>query len=150
MKPVLFHGDFAPWNIRVSSSAKNGEWIVLDWERGTLRGVPGWDWFNFVVQYNTWIRRLSPEATLSEIETVWESPGFRAYARRTGIETILKELTFVYLLYFLRYCNPHVKTARLRLLVREFNKKYFADIVLSAPPLNISVVTASYLSLIHI
>jgi len=122
----------------------SGEWVVLDWERGARRGIPGWDWFNFIVQYNTWVLRLSPDENLLKIETLWTSPRFQAYARRTGIETILKELTFAYLLYSLRFCNPQAKTAALRVLVQKFNKKYFADIVLSASPLKISVVTPSY------
>jgi hypothetical protein len=43
----IWHGDLAPWNIRVG---RDGEWVVLDWERGNLEGIPGWDWFNFVIQ----------------------------------------------------------------------------------------------------
>ena len=37
---VVFHGDFAPWNIKVDRA---GAWMVLDWERGELHGVPCWD-----------------------------------------------------------------------------------------------------------
>ena len=144
IKPVLYHGDFAPWNIRVSSSAADSPWTVLDWERGAGRGIPGWDWLNYTVQNNTWVRRMAPDETLAEIENLWQSPGFQAYATKTNIGSILKELTFVYLLYFVRYCNPHVKDNRLRILVHKFNKKYFPDVVLTEPPLKISIITPSY------
>jgi len=44
--PALTHGDFAPWNVKVSRR----QWTVLDWERGELAGRAGWDWFHFVMQ----------------------------------------------------------------------------------------------------
>jgi len=146
IKPVLAHGDFAPWNIRVSSSGANSEWVVLDWEQATRRGVPGWDWIHFILQYNTLVRHLSPQATLSEIETLWKNPDFQTYSRRTGIETILKELTFVFLLYFLRYCNPRENAVATRTLLREFNNKYFAGIVPTVPPFKSRVMIPASLA----
>ena len=44
--PALAHGDCAPWNAKIS----NGACTLLDWERGELAGIPGWDWFHFVIQ----------------------------------------------------------------------------------------------------
>ena len=47
LHPAIHHGDLAPWNIKVSPS---GAWTVLDWERGERVGIPGWDWFHYVIQ----------------------------------------------------------------------------------------------------
>jgi hypothetical protein len=140
IKPVLFHGDFAPWNIRVPSSEATSPWVVLDWEQGAHRGVPGWDWIHFILQYHTLVRRLSPQATLSEIEALWESPAFRAYARRTGIEPILRELTFIFLFYFLRYSDPRENAVTARKILQLFNARYFPDILPSVPPLKINEI----------
>jgi glycosyltransferase involved in cell wall biosynthesis len=144
IKPVFSHGDFAPWNIRVTSSGTKSTWVVLDWEHGDRRGVPGWDWIHFILQYTTLVRRLSPQATLSEFESLWKNPDFQAYARQTGIEPMLKELTFVFLYYFLRYCNPRENAAATRMLLWEFKKRYFGNIAVSEPRLTISVITPSY------
>jgi glycosyltransferase involved in cell wall biosynthesis len=144
IKTVLAHGDLAPWNIRALSSAPDAEWVALDWERGTKLGVPGWDWLNFVLQYSVWIRRDTPHITLTQIENLWEDPGFKSYANRTGIAPLLKEVTFIYLLYFLRYLNPRIKTGPIHALLKEFQTKHFPAVDLRTPPLKISVVTPSY------
>ncbi|MCE0497370.1 MAG: glycosyltransferase [Methylacidiphilales bacterium] len=144
IKPVLFHGDFAPWNIRVIPSPLEPKWVVLDWERGVRQGLPGWDWFHYFVQYNTLVRHASPQTTLSDIEALWEEPGFLAYAKKTGIQGMLKELTFLYLLYLLRFHSPRDKTRQARHLLQAFKERYFSDVVLSQRKLKISVVTPSY------
>ena len=128
VKPVLAHGDFAPWNVRVPSSDVNSTWVILDWEHGVRRGIPGWDWIHFTLQYNTLVRQLSARATLSEIEALWKAPAFQEYARRTGIEPILKELTFLFLFYFVRYCDPRENAIVTHRLLSEFNWKYFPEI----------------------
>jgi hypothetical protein len=39
VNPVVFHGDFAPWNIRRSGN----QWMVIDWEKASPYGPPLWD-----------------------------------------------------------------------------------------------------------
>jgi len=144
VRPVLCHGDFAPWNIRISPSAQEGNWVALDWERNCANGIPGWDWFHYIIQYNTMVRHTRPEKTLSDLETLWANPTFLSYARRTGIEKILKELTLVYFLHLLRYFAPRDHTAEAHLLVEKFRQRYFKDFAFSRPALKVSVVTPSY------
>jgi hypothetical protein len=60
ISPVIFHGDFAPWNIKV---AADGKWTVFDWERGDLRGLPGYDWFHYLIQTRLLVAR-EPVAVL--------------------------------------------------------------------------------------
>lgn len=97
-KPVrstLHHGDFAPWNIRAVNS-RNLQ--AFDWEGGTLHGIPGWDWFHFVVQTSILARRHSPERVAAEMEELLQSPRFEKYAADTGISSLAKPLVLAYLL----------------------------------------------------
>jgi glycosyltransferase involved in cell wall biosynthesis len=141
IKPVLFHGDFAPWNIRVCSA---GHWVVLDWERSARTGPPGWDWFHYVFQYQNMVRRTSAQETLSVIERLWQAPDFLSYAKKTGIEKVLKELTFFYLLHLLRFHAPRDKADGIRHFLKAFRAKFFPRITLNSSRLSVSVVTPSY------
>src|SRR6185436_16161799 len=64
--PAFSHGDFAPWNIKVSS----GRWCVLDWERGYRRGPPAWDWFHFVLQPAMLVEKLPTPALVDRAEAL--------------------------------------------------------------------------------
>jgi len=144
IRPVLFHGDFAPWNIRVATPSQKNNWVVLDWERSCAQGIPGWDWFHYIIQYNTMVEHSSPKKTLSDMEALWKSPAFIRYAQATGIEGIVKEITFIYFLYLLRYFAPRDHTAKIYRLAEKFQQTYFKDLTLSRPSLKISVITPSY------
>jgi hypothetical protein len=89
------HGDLTPWNIRVNQS---GAWNVFDWERGESEGVPGWDWFHFVVQTSILTRRQSTERVAHDIEALISSDRFRHYAAKARISDITKPLFLAYLL----------------------------------------------------
>jgi hypothetical protein len=93
---TLHHGDFAPWNLRAVNS-QNLQ--AFDWERGNLRGIPGWDWFHFVVQTAILARRHSVERVAAEVEELLQSPRFEKYAAATGISAIVKPLVLAYLLH---------------------------------------------------
>jgi hypothetical protein len=100
---TLFHGDLAPWNVRVSPS---GEWTVLDWERGQLRGLPGWDWFHFVIQPAVLVRKASLAALLKLVDQMLKNPAFRDYARKASIEGIERELLLAYLAHLTNVIRP--------------------------------------------
>ena len=95
IRSTLHHGDFAPWNIRAVNS-QNLQ--VFDWESGCLRGVPGWDWFHFIIQTSVLARRHSAERVSAELEELMQSPRFEKYAADTGIKPIVKPLALAYLL----------------------------------------------------
>jgi glycosyltransferase involved in cell wall biosynthesis len=82
IKPVLFHGDFAPWNIR----SWDGRWTVLDWERGETQGVPGWDWFHYVIQTSILVKKDSPQRTFERLRELVSSPPFTRYSQATGLD----------------------------------------------------------------
>lgn len=93
---TLYHGDFAPWNIR-AVNLQNLQ--VFDWERGRLQGIPGWDWFHFVVQTSILARRHSVQRVAAEVEELLQSPRFGKYADSAGIQDIVKPLMLAYLLH---------------------------------------------------
>ncbi len=95
LRSTLHHGDFAPWNIRAINS-QNLQ--AFDWEGGALVGVPGWDWFHFIVQTSILARRHSVQRVSAEIEELLQSPRFNQYAATTGISPIVKPLMLAYLL----------------------------------------------------
>lgn len=96
VRPAICHGDFVPWNVRVTH---DGSWSVFDWERGELAGLPGWDWFHYVIQTGVLVRRLPVRAILSRIEALLASAEFRDYAAAAGVGEIARELVFAHLLH---------------------------------------------------
>jgi hypothetical protein len=96
VRGTLHHGDFAPWNIR-AINVSNVQ--VFDWERGNLRGIPGWDWFHFIIQTAILARRLSAECVAAEVEQLLLSPRFEKYAAVAGIGEIARPLALGYLLH---------------------------------------------------
>ena len=101
--PVISHGDFAPWNIKV---AADNSWVVLDWERGELNGVPAWDWFHFLIQPQLLVRRRPAAEIAGSLEALLTSREFRAYADVTGIAGMEPLLLQGYLAFMLRVIRP--------------------------------------------
>ena len=79
----MTHGDFAPWNIKVSRA--DGSWLALDWERGQLAGIPGWDWFHYAIQTGILVEKLPPERVAQRLEELFNAPVFWTYAEAAGI-----------------------------------------------------------------
>jgi len=61
IKVGLFHGDFAPWNIKVSP---DGFVNVMDWEHGSPAGPAGWDWLHYIIQRAILVDHCSTVETL--------------------------------------------------------------------------------------
>ena len=101
--PVIFHGDFAPWNIRVQPSR---EWMVLDWERGERVGLPGWDWFHFVIQSAILVKKAGIEELIRLVEALLASDAFKAYAQKALIQGSERELLIAYLLHIADVIQP--------------------------------------------
>jgi hypothetical protein len=101
--PALQHGDFAPWNIKVSPA---GAWTVLDWERGELTGIPAWDWFHYVIQSGILVVHLPTAALVERVESLLGSDVFRQYATRGGIVGCERELVLAYLLHAVEVIKP--------------------------------------------
>jgi hypothetical protein len=96
VRPVLMHGDFAPWNIKVG---KGGHWIAIDWEHGQFPGVPSWDWFHYIVQTSILVRHDSPHETLLRLQQLFALSTFKSYAKEAGITDGILGILVGYLLH---------------------------------------------------
>ena len=43
----IHHGDFAPWNIKITDAASV---VVMDWEYGSCSAPSVWDWMHYLIQ----------------------------------------------------------------------------------------------------
>jgi hypothetical protein len=120
--PALYHGDFAPWNIKVSP--RDGSWQILDWERGERIGFPGWDWFHYSVQRGVLVEKLSPDALVRKWESLLASPEFKDYAERAGITGYEKVLAAAYLLYCVEVLQQSEGTETVRALLSGAGEKW--------------------------
>jgi hypothetical protein len=103
VSPVVFHGDLAPWNIKVSTS---GAWSVFDWERGDLNGMPGYDWFHYLIQTRILVAHEPTPVLVMRLEPLFSSEAFQKYAALTRITGIERLLAIVYLLHHNEVIRP--------------------------------------------
>lgn len=115
--PVLQHGDFAPWNIKETA---NGEWFVLDWERGLLNGIPGWDWFHCALQTAILVRRENPGQVLTRLEELLRSPEFAHYAEVTRMQGFERACCMAFLLHLVRVLRPSEGFAQAQAVLQQF------------------------------
>jgi hypothetical protein len=101
--PAIGHGDLAPWNIRISPQ---GNWTVLDWERGERDGIPGWDWLHYVIQVAVLVDRLPTTTLIDRVEALLDSTAFKRYAEYSGLLGFERELTLAYLLHSAKVIKP--------------------------------------------
>jgi hypothetical protein len=99
---TLWHGDCAPWNIKVD----RGRWTLLDWERGELVGVPTWDWLHYVLQSSVLVRRETVAGLQARLEKLFGATGFQDYAARAGVSGKERALALAYLNYCVRVIRP--------------------------------------------
>ena len=123
--PVLYHGDFTPWNIKVSRPDRR--WIMLDWERGDVVGIPGWDWFHYIIQHDTLVRRLTVEKLITDVEGLLASEPFQAYAQQAGISGIARDLALGYALYDVTVHRPYQTLEFAKQLVDGFTTRWRLD-----------------------
>ena len=115
IQSAIHHGDFAPWNIKVSPA---GKWAVLDWERGEVTGIPGWDWFHYVIQSAILVEHLPTSALVQRVESLLNSAAFRQYAARGGIVGCQRALVLAYLLHVVEVIKPSEGLAPTRELLQ--------------------------------
>lgn len=101
--PAITHGDLAPWNIKQQAA---GAWMVLDWERGDFEGIPGWDWFHYVIQPALLVAREASAPLAERLEQLFASAAFESYARFGGIAGQERELALIYLLHHNEVIRP--------------------------------------------
>jgi hypothetical protein len=119
--PTIYHGDFAPWNIK----ARGENWTLLDWERGELAGLPLWDWLHFIVQPAILVDRRPTETVLGEIENFLESPAWARYAERSGIAGLERALTAAYFQYCVHVLRPSEGLEEIQALGEAVARRWF-------------------------
>lgn len=80
-KPVICHGDFARWNLL---RKPDGELMVLDWEWGHERGMPGIDLIHYFLQDDRLVRRLPATDAIAATLRVLNQPACSGYLNDTG------------------------------------------------------------------
>lgn len=81
LRPVICHGDFARWNLLRKS---DGELMVLDWEWGHERGMPGIDLIHYFLQDDRLVRRLPATEAIAATLRALNQPACRSYLDDTG------------------------------------------------------------------
>ena len=104
VRPAVFHGDLAPWNIKAPRGG--GDWVVLDWERGEWRGLPGWDWFHFVLQPAILVRKQTAAELAATAKALLGSPSFKTYAQASGLAGRERDWLLAYLWHCRRVLRP--------------------------------------------
>jgi aminoglycoside phosphotransferase (APT) family kinase protein len=125
VRSVVWHGDLAPWNIRVNR--RTGRCVVLDWERSQWVGLPGWDWFHFTIQTGALFDRLSAPGLRAKLERLLASDAFSAYAKRCGIRGLERQLVLAYLLYRIEVLGVTDDREHLRALLGLLAEAWTAD-----------------------
>jgi hypothetical protein len=103
VRACLQHGDFAPWNIKVSPA---GVCTVLDWERGEVEGIPGWDWFHYYLQSAILVEKLAGPRLVERAGGIIGSTTFQSYAQQANIQGIERPLMAAYLLHVVHVIQP--------------------------------------------
>lgn len=122
VRATIQHGDFAPWNIKASP---DGRWTALDWERGDLKGVPGWDWFHYVIQTAILVGRRTGEQITEHIEKFLRSDAFKTYSNKAGIVGIERELVIAYLAHLIEVIQPAEGLDPNRELLASLRERWF-------------------------
>lgn len=60
---IRIHGDFAPWNTKIS----HNELFIFDWEYSKRNGLPYYDFIYWHIQVLTLLKRESPENILDQL-----------------------------------------------------------------------------------
>lgn len=107
LQPVITHGDLTPWNIKITSQ---GQWKVFDWERGEVVGIPGWDWFHYLIQSMILLQRWDLCQIQKSLFEILRQSDFLSYARHTKIEDITPILLWTYLIYHWQVLQPTERT----------------------------------------
>jgi len=102
--PALFHGDFAPWNVRVEAASRR--WTVIDWERGVAAGVPAWDWFHWMIHVSLLVHRHDAKTCAGLLDAALRSSDFQDYARAARITGLEGALLAGYLMYLHEFVLP--------------------------------------------
>jgi len=96
VKAGLFHGDFAPWNIKVSSG---DEIHVMDWEHACLSAPAGWDWLHYMVQCGLLVDHESADVVMDRCRSWARSEEGKLFLTKAGWGDHIEEWIQSYWMY---------------------------------------------------
>lgn len=99
---TLGHGDFAPWNLKILES---GRCVALDWERGAMQGIPGWDYFHYLIQPAILVEHASTAELVSRLKAELNNAFFKDYCARAGIASG-RDFLLAYLIFLTEIIKP--------------------------------------------
>lgn len=102
VRPVVFHGDFTPWNLR----RRGPDWTVIDWEKASIHGPPLWDLLHYEVQTGILVNRLGARALLQLVDDLVARPLTLAYLRECQAEKAAHLLVDGYFLHADKHYPP--------------------------------------------
>ena len=102
VRPVVFHGDFAPWNLR----GQAGRRTVIDWEKACPHGPPLWDLLHYEVQTGILVDHLTARAVLQRVDDLLAAPATRNYLRECRAEELVEPLVDGYFMHADKYYPP--------------------------------------------
>lgn len=143
-RPVIFHGDFAPWNIRGNG---NG-WVVVDWEKACVHGPPLWDLLHYEIQTAILVDRSEPEAILHRLDGILADEDICSYLQECGCPDAGRLLADGYL----KHADKHFPPIRgrdtldrlLTLWRRECDRAYIRTRQSTEPAPDFTIVTPSF------
>jgi hypothetical protein len=119
--PALYHGDFAPWNVKVEADRR---WIILDWERGEVAGPPLWDWLHYAIQRDLLMTRPATRAAADNVEALLASGPVQKYVGLAGCSGLERDLTLGYLLHTTEVIRPAEGRSRAEALREELHSRW--------------------------
>ena len=98
--------------------------MVLDWERGELTGIPGWDWFHYAIQTAILVKHQTTATLAKTAEALLAADSFKTYATRCGFAEFARELLLSYLLHVVEVIKPSEGGIETRELLIELARRW--------------------------
>jgi hypothetical protein len=92
----VYHGDFAPWNIKISEGE---EVVAMDWEYGTANAPAAWDWMHYLIQRAYLVENLSCAETLKACRDWATTEKGKAFMQAAGWGDKIELCIGSYLIY---------------------------------------------------
>lgn len=102
VRPVVFHGDFTPWNIR----RYHDDWMVIDWEKSSTHGPPLWDLLHYEIHEEILVHRSAVQSVRERIQRLLDSPETSDYLAHCGAKEHAQLLLRGYLAHLNRIYPP--------------------------------------------
>ena len=88
---------------------------------GDPRGLPGWDWFHFVIQPAILVRKSGIDDLVRRVDAMLAGDAFKSYAQKALIQGCERELLAAYLLHLVEVIQPSEGLEQNRALMKRMS-----------------------------